>query len=156
MKTAKSSGRKIAVNRRARFDYEIVDTYEAGLVLLGTEVKSLRAGGASIREGYAKVENGEAWLINVRISEYAQGNRENHDPLRRRKLLLHRREIDRLRTSFEERGFTGVPLEMYFSDGRVKVVIGLGKGKKHRDKRQDAREQADKRDIERMLRRGLD
>ncbi|HVM18918.1 MAG TPA: SsrA-binding protein SmpB [Egibacteraceae bacterium] len=142
----------IAVNRRARFDYEIDETIEAGLVLVGTEVKSLRAGKASIAEAFATVRGGEAWLVQAHIPEYEFGNRANHDPTRHRKLLVHRRELDRMAKFTQEQGRTLVPMKLYWKRGRAKLLIGLGVGKAHHDKRQDlARKDAD-RQIQRALR----
>lgn len=134
---AKQPGRQlVAQNRKARHDYHIDDTYEAGLVLTGTEVKSLRAGRASLVDGFAEVNAGELWLQGVHIPEYTQGTWTNHEPRRARKLLLHRQEIDRLSSRVQERGLTLVPLALYFKDGRAKVEIGVGRGKKAYDKRQ--------------------
>ncbi len=133
----KERGRNIiAQNRKARYDYHIEDTLEAGLVLTGTEVKSLRAGRASLVDGYAEIVDGEAWLHNAHIPEYTQGTWNNHTPRRKRKLLLHRHEIDKIERRINERGLTLVPLSMYFKDGRAKVEIALAKGKKSYDKRQ--------------------
>ncbi len=133
----KERGRKfIAQNRRARYEYLIEDTYEAGLVLTGTEVKSLRAGRASLVDAFAEITNGEAWLHNAHIPEYSQGTWNNHAPRRKRKLLLNRHEIDKMAQRVNERGLTIVPLAMYFKDGRAKVEIALAKGKKTYDKRQ--------------------
>ena len=127
----KEHGRKvIASNRRARHDYEILDTYEAGIVLTGTEVKSLRAGRASLTDAFASVDDGEVWLRNLHIPEYTQGSWTNHEPRRTRKLLLHRKEILRLIGKTRESGLALVPLSMYFSDGKVKVEIALGRGKR--------------------------
>jgi SsrA-binding protein len=142
----KEQGRKlVAQNRKARHDYHIDDVFEAGLVLTGTEVKSLRAGRASLVDGFAEVVDNEVWLQGVHIPEYSQGTWNNHAPRRRRKLLLHRREIDRLASRVAERGLTIVPLALYFKDGKAKVEIGLGRGKKTYDKRQDlARRDADR------------
>jgi SsrA-binding protein len=148
----KEQGRKmIAQNRRARHDYHIDDVIEAGLVLTGTEVKSLRAGRASLVDGFAEVVDNEVWLLGVHIPEYSQGTWNNHAPRRRRKLLLNRREIDRLSSRVAERGLTIVPLALYFKDGKAKIQIGLGRGKKTYDKRQDlARRDAD-REVARAL-----
>jgi SsrA-binding protein len=133
----KERGRQfIAQNRKARYDYLIEDTFEAGLVLTGTEVKSLRAGRASLVDGYAEIVDGELWLHNAHIPEYTQGTWNNHAPRRKRKLLLHRHEIDKMERRVNERGLTIVPLSMYFVDGRAKVEIALAKGKKSYDKRQ--------------------
>jgi SsrA-binding protein len=143
---------RISVNRRARFDYDIEETFEAGLVLTGTEVKSLRDGKASLVEAFATVRGGEAWLVQATIPEYAFGNRQNHDPTRRRKLLLHRREIERCEKFTQEQGRTLVPMELYWKDGRAKLLIGLGTGKKTHDKRADMAERDAKRQIQRALR----
>ena len=130
-------GRKlIAQNKKARYDFHIEDTYEAGLVLTGTEVKSLRAGRASLVDAFADIAEGEVWLHNAHIPEYLQGTWNNHTPRRKRKLLLNRHEIDKLTHRVNERGLTLVPLSMYFKDGRAKVEIALAKGKKTYDKRQ--------------------
>ena len=147
-----SSAIKIIVqNRKARRDYEILDTYEAGLSLTGTEVKSLRQGKANLKDGYARVENGEAYLHKVHISEYIQGNQFNHDPERKRKLLLHRHEIGRLRVRTEERGLTLIPLKLYFKKGRAKVELGLARGKRTYDKRQTIARRDAQRDLEQAL-----
>jgi SsrA-binding protein len=141
----------VANNRKAYHDYFIEETFEAGLALVGTEVKSLREGRVSLRDSYVEVRNGEAWLIGSSISHYAQGNIWNHKPERDRKLLLHRQEIDRLRGKVEERGYSVVPTKLYFKDGRAKIEIGLAKGKKLYDKRADiARRDAD-RDMQREM-----
>ncbi len=142
----KEQGRKvIAQNRKAWRDYRIDDTFEAGLVLSGTEVKSLRAGRASLVDGFAEVQDNEVWLHGVHIPQYTQGTWTNHEPRRRRKLLMHRQEIDKLAARVAERGLTIVPLSLYFKDGRAKVEIGLGRGKRSYDKRQDmARRDADR------------
>lgn len=142
----------ISVNRRARFDYQIDETVEAGLVLVGTEVKSLRAGKASIAEAYGTVRRGEAWLVQATIPEYEFGNRRNHDPTRQRKLLLHRREIERLERWTQEQGRTLVPMRLYWKDGRAKVQLGLGVGKARHDKRHAMAERDAKRQIDRALR----
>ena len=141
----------VATNRKARHDYHIEDVYEAGIVLTGTEVKSLRAGRASLVDGYATVERGEAWLENVHIPEYTQGTWTNHSTRRRRKLLLNRVEIDKLTGKIKESGFTLVPLSLYFKDGKAKVEIALAKGKKDYDKRQSLKEQQDKREAARAV-----
>lgn len=142
----------VAVNRRARFDYDIADTVEAGLVLTGTEVKSLRAGKASIVEAFATVRGGEAWLVQAHIPEYAFGNRANHDPTRQRKLLLHRSEIARLERFVQEQGRTLVPLRLYWRDGLAKVQLGLAEGKAKHDKRADLAKRDAERQVERALR----
>lgn len=141
----------VASNRKARHDYHIEDTYEAGMVLSGTEVKSLRAGHASLVDGYASVENGEAWLENVHIPEYTQGTWNNHAPRRKRKLLMHKQEILKLHNKVKEGGYTLVPLSLYFKDGRAKVELALAKGKKEYDKRQTLRERQDKREADRAI-----
>jgi SsrA-binding protein len=143
----------IARNRRARHDYHIDDVVEAGLVLTGTEVKSLRAGRASLADGFAQITGGEMWLHGVHIPEYAQGTWTNHEPRRPRKLLLHRKEIDRLASMTAERGFTLVPLALYFSGGRVKVELAVARGKRSYDKRQDLARRDAAREIERASRR---
>lgn len=151
---AAEQGKKIiASNRRARHDYTIEDTVEAGLVLTGTEVKSLRAGRATLTEGFGQITNNEAWLHGVHIPEYTQGTWTNHEPRRTRKLLLHRREIDKLASSIHERGLTLVPLSLYFTDGKVKVELALARGKRAYDKRQDLAKRDAAREIERELRR---
>lgn len=143
---AKERGRKlIAQNRKARYNYHLEDSYEAGLALTGTEVKSLRAGRASLVEAFADITDGEVWLHNAHIPEYLQGTWNNHAPRRKRKLLLHRVEIERMAHRVNERGLTIVPLAMYFRDGRAKVEIALAKGKKTYDKRQSiAKREADR------------
>jgi SsrA-binding protein len=143
----------IARNRRARFDYHIDDTVEAGLVLTGTEVKSLRAGRASLTDGFGQITDGEAFLHNVHIPEYTLGTWTNHEPRRTRKLLLHRKEIDRLETATRERGSTLVPLSLYFKDGRAKVELALARGKRTYDKRHDLAEKDAAREVDRALRR---
>jgi SsrA-binding protein len=151
---AREQGRHvIARNRRARYDYRIDDTYEAGLVLTGTEVKSLRAGRASLADGFAQISDGEVWLHNVHIPEYTQGTWTNHEPRRTRKLLLHRREIDKLSAATAERGLTLVPMSLYFKDGKAKVELGLGRGKRTYDKRHDLASRDAAREVDRALRR---
>lgn len=146
--------RMIADNRQARFLYEILETYEAGVSLVGTEVKSIRAGKVNLRDGYALIRNGEAFLINVHISPYeASGAYFNHDPRRTRKLLLHRQEIRKLIGSVEQKGLTLIPLKMYFVGSWVKVTIGLGRGKKLHDKRESIKRRDDQRDMARALKR---
>ena len=145
--------RVIARNRRARHDYQIEEVVEAGLVLTGTEVKSLRAGRASLTDGFAQISDGEMWLHGVHIPEYAQGTWTNHEPRRPRKLLLHRKEIDRLASKIAERGLTLVPLSLYFSGGRVKVELALARGKRTYDKRQDLAQRDAAREVERAHRR---
>ena len=149
---AKEKGRKlIAQNKKARHDYLIIDTYEAGLVLTGTEVKSLRQGRASLVDGFVQLSDHEAWLHNVHVPEYSQGTWTNHSARRKRKLLLHREEIDKLESKSQETGHTIVPLALYFKDGRAKVEIALAKGKKEYDKRQTLREKQDRRETERAI-----
>jgi len=149
---SKDGGRRlIAQNKRARHDYHLLDVYECGIALTGTEVKSLRQGRASLADGFAQLENGEVWLHNVHIPEYAQGTWTNHAARRKRKLLLHRFEIDKLIGKTQETGFTLVPLALYFKDGRAKVEIALAKGKKEYDKRQALREKQDRREAERAV-----
>jgi SsrA-binding protein len=141
----------IVDKRRARHDYHLLDRVEAGVVLSGTEVKSLRTGQATLQQAYAEVRDGEAWLNGLHIPEYTQGNRSNHDPDRPRKLLLHRREIDRLYGQVREKGFTLVPTRLYFKDGRVKVEVAVARGKEHRDRRRDIAERDARRQMEREL-----
>ncbi|GAA0948764.1 SsrA-binding protein SmpB [Nonomuraea longicatena] len=149
----RETGRKvIAQNKRARHDYHLEDAIEAGLVLQGTEVKSLREGRASLVDGYASIDNGEAWLLNVHIPEYSQGTWTNHAARRKRKLLLHRKEIAKLAAKMKEGGLTIVPLTLYFKDGRAKVEISVARGKKDWDKRQTLAEQQAKREMARALR----
>jgi SsrA-binding protein len=143
----------IATNRQARFRYHFLETWEAGLVLTGTEVKSLREGKAQIKDGYATVRDGEVWLHNVHIPPYAPASRDNHDPERSRKLLMHRREIERLIGKTHEKGLTLVPTRLYFRDGRAKVQIALAKGKDVGDKRQAIKDREMKREMERAIRR---
>ena len=143
----------VAENRKARFNYEIIDTYEAGLQLTGTEVKSLREGKANIAESYASDEGDEIWLINSHLPEYLQANRFNHEPRRRRKLLLSKREISRLRAGINREGMTLVPLKIYFNDrGRAKLELALAKGKKLHDKRETIREREGRREADRAIR----
>jgi SsrA-binding protein len=149
---AKETGRKvIASNRKARHDYHIEDVYEAGIVLTGTEVKALRAGRCSLVDGFAQISGGELWLEGVHIPEYTQGTWTNHAPRRRRKLLLHREEIERIQRHVEQKGRTIVPLAMYFSDGRAKVEIALAIGKREYDKRYALRERQDRLEAERAM-----
>ena len=146
------AGEKLIVdNRRARHDYQLLERLEAGLVLTGTEVKSLRDGRASLQQAYAEVRGNEAWLVGAHISVYDQGNRENHDPDRDRKLLLRRKEIDSLAGKVRERGLTLVPTKLYFRDGRAKVELAVARGKELRDKRRDLAKREAQRDMERVL-----
>ena len=151
----KEQGRKvIAQNKKARHDYHIEDTWEAGLVLTGTEVKSLRQGRASLVDRFAEIDRGEAWLLQVHIPEYAQGTWTNHSARRKRKLLLNRHEIDKIEKKVQDKGFTLVPLSLYFKDGRAKVEIALAKGKKSYDKRHAlAERQANREKVEAVQRR---
>lgn len=150
---AKAQGEKlVAQNKKARHDYLIEDTIEAGLVLTGTEVKSLRAGRASLVDAYATIDHGEAWLEAAHIPEYTQGTWTNHAPRRKRKLLLHKSQIDRLAGQVSRGGYTLIPLKLYFLDGRAKVELALAKGKREYDKRQTLRERQDKREAERAMR----
>ena len=151
-KPAPGERTSIARNKRARHDYEITDTWEAGIVLLGSEVKSLRAGKANLGDAYGIVRDGELYLLNLHISPYSHAGYVNHDPTRTRKLLLHRGEIRRLIGAVERKGLTLVPLELYFQRGLAKVSIGLGRGKKLHDKRDDAKAKDAARDIARALR----
>ncbi len=149
---AKEVGHKVIVsNRRARHDYSIIDTYEAGLVLAGTEVKSLRAGKASLADSFATVSGGEIYLHNVHIPEYSHGTWTNHEPRRKRKLLLHRREIEKLIGKTKESGYSLVPLSLYFRDGKAKVELALAKGRKVHDKRQALAKRDAQREIERAM-----
>lgn len=142
----------IATHRRARFDYEIVDTFEAGIVLLGPEVKSLRAGKANLSDGYATIRRGEAYLVNVHISPYDKAGRDNPDPRRERKLLLHKTEIARIEGKLAEKGLTMIPLTLYFKGGRAKVQLGLARGKRRYDKRETIRRREQERDMQRAAR----
>ncbi|WP_370323954.1 SsrA-binding protein SmpB [Euzebya sp.] len=150
-KKVKADANTIAVNRRARFDYSIDTTYECGIVLQGTEVKSLRAGKASIAQAFATVRDGELWLYMADIPEYEFGNRNNHEPQRRRKLLAHSHEIRDMAAFTQEQGRTLVPMKLYWKDGKAKVLIGEGVGKTTVDKRHDKAEKTAKREIERAL-----
>jgi SsrA-binding protein len=146
----------ITLNRRARHDYFIEETVEAGLVLTGSEVKSLRAGKANLKDSHARIERGEMWLANAHISEYGPSAQFGHDPTRKRKLLLHAREIDRLGGKVKEKGLTLIPLRMYFKHGRAKVELGLARGKKLYDKRATIKERESDRELDRAMRRGRD
>jgi SsrA-binding protein len=151
----KNEGIKIVSdNRQARFLYEILETYEAGVQLKGTEVKSIREGQANLRDGFVLIRNGEAWLLNVHISPHPTASEYfNHDPRRTRKLLLHKQEIRKLTGRVDQQGLTLIPLKMYLKKGLVKVSIGLGKGKKLHDKREDIKQREDKRDMARAMKR---
>ena len=141
----------VATNRKASHDFEIHERFEAGVVLLGSEVKSLREAKATLSDGWAEIRNGEAWLVGMQINEYAWANRFNHEPKRSRKLLLHRGEIDKLETKTQLRGYTLIPLQVYFKKGKVKVELGLVTHKKQHDKRADKRAADDKREIDRAM-----
>ena len=145
--------RMIAQNKRARYEFHVLEEKECGVALSGTEVKSLRAGRCSIAEAYAYARGGELWLVNAHIPEYAQGNVHNHPPLRERKLLLHRRELDQWAAAVKQKGVTIVPLAIYFKGSRAKVAIALCKGKKLYDKRADKREKDDRREMDRAMSR---
>lgn len=148
----KGVGKVIAQNKKANHDYFIEETYETGIVLQGTEIKSLRNGRANLKDSYARVHNGEMFLYNLHISPYEQGNRYNHDPLRTRKLLLHKKEISKLIGLTKEEGYALVPIKIYLKNGYAKLLLGLGKGKKKYDKREDLKQKEAKRDIERAFR----
>ncbi|HMM26920.1 MAG: SsrA-binding protein SmpB [Chloroflexota bacterium] len=148
-----AEGRKIVTtNRKARHDYEILDTFEAGIALMGSEIKSIRAGSVNLRESYVQARDGELWLVNAHIASYEQAGIYGHEPLRPRKLLLHRREIDRLLSRVQEKGLTIIPLMMYLTKGIAKVEIAVARGKKQYDKRESLRERDTQRQIERSLR----
>jgi SsrA-binding protein len=140
---------QVANNKKARFEYEILDTFEAGIVLTGTEVKALRMKKSNIEDGYGRIINGEMFVVGINISQYENGNRFNHEPVRDRKLLLHKQEIKRLTGKLKEKGLTLVPLQMYFKNGKAKLLLGLGKGKAKYDKRRAIQ----KRDLDREMQR---
>lgn len=144
--------RILVANRKARHDYEILETIEAGVALVGTEVKSLRDGRANLGDAYAQIEGGEAWLVQLHISPYAQGNQFNHDPLRRRRLLLHKNQIRRLQTKVQEKGLTLVPLALVLVKNRVKVDIAVARGKRQYDKREATQKRESQREMERAMR----
>ncbi len=144
----------IATNRKGRHRYAIEETFDAGIVLVGSEVKSLREGHVTFGDGYVDIRKGELWLANIHIHEYVFANRNNHEPARGRKLLLKRNEIKRIIKRLEEKGYTGVPLKLYFKGGLVKVEIGLGRGKRLTDKRQDVKARDAQRDIDRAMKHG--
>jgi SsrA-binding protein len=152
MAAEKPERQVVATNRRARHDYEILDRTEAGIALLGPEVKSLRNGKANLTDGYAVIRRGEVWLAHVHIGPYDKAARENADPRRERKLLLHRSEIQRLAGKVAERGLTLIPLQLYFRNGRAKVELGLCRGKQRHDKRQSIRNREMERDVQRQMR----
>ena len=146
------SDKVVATNRKARHEYEILEVVEAGLVLLGTEIKSIREGQVNFKDSYATIASSEAWLVGFHISPYVRGTHANHEPERRRKLLLHRREIGRLLGKTAERGLTLVPLRLYFKEGRAKVELGLARGKKLHDKRSALRERETRREMDKAIR----
>lgn len=148
----KGEGNLIAQNRKARHDYSIIDTVEAGIVLKGTEIKAIRQRRVNLKDGFARVKDGEMFLMNVHISPYEQGNIFNHDPLRTRKLLMHKKQIKRLELEAKNPGVTLIPLKVYIKDGFAKVLIGVAKGKKQYDKREDLKRKDMKREIDRSLR----
>ncbi|MFK2825434.1 SsrA-binding protein SmpB [Bacillus sp. B190/17] len=148
----KGEGKVVAQNKKAHHDFFIEETYEAGIVLQGTEIKSIRAGRVNLKDAFARIYKGELFVYNMHISQYEQGNRYNHEPLRTRKLLLHRKQIDKLIGETKEAGYSIVPLKMYLKDGYAKLLIGLAKGKKKYDKREDLKKKEAKRDIERAFR----
>ncbi|MFA1819149.1 SsrA-binding protein SmpB [Virgibacillus oceani] len=148
---SKRQGKVIAQNRKVSHDYTIEDTYEAGIVLQGTEIKSIRAGKVSIKDSHARIDRGEVKLINLHIAEYEQGNRFNHDPTRTRKILLHRKEIDKLTGLIQQQGYALIPLKIYIKNGFAKVLLGLGRGKKKYDKREDLKRKQMKRDADRAI-----
>ena len=147
----KKEGNLIAQNRKARYDYTVVETVEAGMVLTGTEIKSIRAGRINLKDGYAHIRNGEVYLINVHIAPYEQGNMFNHEPLRTRKLLMKKKQISRLIGETQSGGFTLIPLKVYIKNGSAKVLIGLAKGKKKYDKRESIKKKDQDREIKRRL-----
>ena len=148
-------GNAIARNKKANHDFFIEDTFEAGIVLQGTEIKAIRAGRVNMKDSFARVKNGEVFLHNMHISPYEQGNQFNHEPTRMRKLLLHKKEIDRLIGETQQQGYSVVPLKMYIKNGVAKVLIGLGKGKKKYDKREDLKRKQAKRDIDRAVKESM-
>lgn len=141
----------ITQNRKARYEYHILETYEAGIALVGTEVKALRANKANLTDAYAQLREGEVWLVKAHISVYDHGNIQNHDPERRRKLLLHKSEIRKLKKAIDEKGNSLIPLSLYFKDGKIKVELAIAKGKKLHDKRNDIAEKDMKREIQRKI-----
>ncbi|MGM0902664.1 SsrA-binding protein SmpB [Mesobacillus persicus] len=148
----KGAGKTVAQNKKAYHDYFVEETFETGIVLQGTEIKSIRAGRVNLKDSYARVQNGEVFLYGMHVSPYEQGNRYNHDPLRERKLLLHRREINKLIGETKETGYALVPLKVYLKNGYAKVLLGLARGKKKYDKREDLKKKEAKREIERAFR----
>ncbi|WP_025783044.1 SsrA-binding protein SmpB [Sporosarcina sp. D27] len=148
---AKGKGKVLAVNKKANYDFAIEETIEAGIVLQGTEIKSIRNGKVQLRDAFVLIRNNEAWISNMHISPYEQGNQFNHDPVRSRKLLMHRKQINTLIGQTKEKGTAIVPLKMYIKDGFAKVLVGVGKGKKLYDKRHDLKEKEAKRDMQRAF-----
>lgn len=148
---AKGKGNILARNKKANFDYKIEDTIEAGIVLQGTEIKSIRAGKVQLREAFVQIRNNEAWIVNMHISHYEQGNRFNHDPTRTRKLLLHRKQINQMIGKTKQQGYTIVPIQIHLKNGFAKLLIGVGKGKKDYDRREDLKRKEAKRDMDRAL-----
>ncbi|RCW67028.1 SsrA-binding protein SmpB [Saliterribacillus persicus] len=151
----KGQSKVIAQNRKASHDYFIEETYEAGIVLQGTEIKSIRAGKVNLKDSFARISNGEAYVHNMHISTYEQGNRFNHDPTRARKLLLHQKQIDKLFGETQQAGYALIPLRVYVKNGFAKVLIGVGRGKKKYDKREDLKQKQAKRDIDRAIKDNL-
>jgi SsrA-binding protein len=149
---AKGQGKVVAVNKKANHDFAIEETIEAGIVLQGTEIKAIRTSKVQLRDAFIRIRNNEAWITNMHISPYDHGNQFNHDPLRSRKLLLHKKQISKLIGQTKEQGSAIVPIKMYLKDGFAKVLIGVGKGKKDYDKRQDLKKKDAKREIDRALR----
>ncbi|XKI13869.1 SsrA-binding protein SmpB [Sporosarcina sp. ANT_H38] len=149
---AKGQGKVVAVNKKANHDFAIEETIEAGIVLQGTEIKSIRTSKVQLKDAFIRIRNNEAWITNMHISPYDHGNQFNHDPLRSRKLLLHKKQISKLIGQTKEQGSAIVPIKMYLKDGFAKVLIGVGKGKKDYDKRQDLKKKDAKREIDRALR----
>jgi SsrA-binding protein len=149
---AKGHGKVLAQNKKANFDYAIEETLEAGIVLQGTEIKSIRAGRVNLKDSFARIDRGEVKIINMHISPYEQGNRFNHDPTRTRKLLLHRKQIDKLIGQTQQQGYSLVPIKMYIKDGFAKILLGVGRGKKKYDKREDLKKKQMKRDVDRAMR----
>ncbi|HXF29352.1 MAG TPA: SsrA-binding protein SmpB [Chlamydiales bacterium] len=153
MSEKKAQSGDLVSNRRATFEYEILDTYEVGIVLVGTEIKSLRSGGGSLQEAYVMCENGELWLVNSTIAPYKFGSVYNHEDKRRRKLLAHKREIDAIETAIQKKGLTALALSIYLKNGRAKLKIAIARGKKVHDKRASIQEREQKREIERQMKR---
>lgn len=153
--TERKAGRQVAQNRKAWHDYFIEETYEAGIVLVGTEVKSMRAGNVNLKDSYADVKNGEMFVFNMHVSPYEKGNIFNKDPLRTRKLLMHRREISRLAGYIKQKGYTLIPLKIYFVKNKLKVELGVAKGKKNYDKRESIAKKDAERSVERSFKEGF-